>query len=76
MSTMDSGAASETKILSSCVRPGVFEARARFYSWRSIGLRVLGGETPFSPFHVGVTAAANIISRREIYNKQHRLLGS
>ena len=55
---------------------GVFEARARFYSWRSIGLRVLGGETPFSPFHVGVTAAANIISRREIYNKQHRLLGS
>lgn len=54
---------------------GVFAARERFYSWRSIGLRVLDGETPFSPFHVGMTAAANVISRREIYNKQHRQLG-
>lgn len=54
---------------------GVFEARERFYSWRSIGLRVLHGEVPFSPFHLGVTAAANIISRREIYKKQHRHLG-
>jgi len=54
---------------------GVFEARERFYSWRSIGMRVLDGETPFSPFHIGMTAAANIISRREIYKKQHRELG-
>ena len=54
---------------------GVFEARARFYSWRSIGMRVIGAETPFSPFRAGMTAAANIISRREIYKKQHRHLG-
>jgi radical SAM superfamily enzyme YgiQ (UPF0313 family) len=54
---------------------GVFDARERFYSWRSIGLRVLDGEVPFSPFHTGMTAAANIISRREIYKKQHRYLG-
>jgi radical SAM superfamily enzyme YgiQ (UPF0313 family) len=54
---------------------GVFQARERFYSWRSIGMRVLDAETPFSPFHVGMTAAANIISRREIYKKQHRQLG-
>lgn len=54
---------------------GVFEARERFYSWRSIGLRVLDGEMPFSPFQAGITAAANVISRREIYKKQHRQLG-
>lgn len=54
---------------------GVFEARKHFYSWRSIGLRVLDGEVPFSPFHMGVTTVGNIISRREIYKKQCRLLG-
>jgi len=54
---------------------GVHRARERFYSWRSIGLRVLDGEAPFSPFHLGTTAAANVISRREIYKKQYRELG-
>ena len=54
---------------------GVFEARERFYNWRSIGLRVLDGGVPFSPFHLGITTAANIISRREIYKKQYRHLG-
>jgi len=54
---------------------GVFEARKRFYSWRSIGLRVLDGEMRFSPFHLATTAIGNVISRREIHKKQHRLLG-
>ena len=54
---------------------GIFETRRRFYSWRSIALRVLDGEVPFSPFHMGITAIGNVISRREIYKKQHRLLG-
>jgi radical SAM superfamily enzyme YgiQ (UPF0313 family) len=54
---------------------GVFDARRRFYSWRSIGLRVLDGEVPFSPFHLATTAVSNVISRREIHRKQHRLLG-
>ncbi len=54
---------------------GIFDARERFYSWRSIGLRVLDGKVPFSPFHMSMTAAANLISRREIYKKQHRHLG-
>jgi hypothetical protein len=31
---------------------------------------------PFSPFHLGMTAVANVISRREIFKKQNRLLGS
>ena len=54
---------------------GVFEARRRFYSWRSIGNRVLSADTAFSPFRVGMTTIANVISRREIYKKQHRQLG-
>lgn len=54
---------------------GVFAARERFYSWSSIGRRVMSGEVPFSPFRIGLTAIANTISRREIYKKQHRLLG-
>jgi len=55
---------------------GVYETRKRFYSWRSIGTRVFGTGVPFSPFHLGMTAAANVISRREIFKKQDRLLGS
>jgi radical SAM superfamily enzyme YgiQ (UPF0313 family) len=54
---------------------GVFAARERFYSWSSIGVRVLGGSVPFSPFHASMTAVANVISRREIYQKQYRHLG-
>jgi len=55
---------------------GVCETRRRFYSWRSIGTRVLGADVPFSPFHVGTTTIANVISRREIFKKQNRLLGN
>lgn len=55
---------------------GVFDARRRFYSWRSIGRRVLGTRVPFSGFHRGVTTVANLISRREIFNKQFRHLGT
>lgn len=54
---------------------GVFQARQRFYSWRSIGTRIIDADTPFSPFHRGMTTVANVISRREIYKKQRRLLG-
>jgi radical SAM superfamily enzyme YgiQ (UPF0313 family) len=54
---------------------GVFELRRRFFSWRSIGTRVLDARVPFSGFHRGLTVAANLISRREILNKQFRPLG-
>jgi radical SAM superfamily enzyme YgiQ (UPF0313 family) len=54
---------------------GVFEARRRFYSWGSIGSRVMQSGTAFSPFRASVTTIANMISRREIYKKQHRQLG-
>jgi len=55
---------------------GVYQTRRRFYSWRSIGRRLLSTGVPFSPFHLGMTAVANLISRREIFKKQNRLLGS
>jgi radical SAM superfamily enzyme YgiQ (UPF0313 family) len=54
---------------------GVFEARRRFYSWSSIGHRVLRLGPRFSARRAGITLAANLISRREIQRKQHRLLG-
>jgi radical SAM superfamily enzyme YgiQ (UPF0313 family) len=49
---------------------GVFEARRRFYSWGAIGRRILGASS------IGLTIIANVISRREIYKKQRRRLGS
>jgi radical SAM superfamily enzyme YgiQ (UPF0313 family) len=55
---------------------GVYLTRKRFYSWRSIGTRLLATGVPFSSFHLGMTAVANVISRREIFKKQNRLLGS
>jgi radical SAM superfamily enzyme YgiQ (UPF0313 family) len=55
---------------------GVYETRKRFYSWRSIGARLFTSGVPFSPFHLGMTAVANVISRREIGKKQNRLLGA
>jgi radical SAM superfamily enzyme YgiQ (UPF0313 family) len=55
---------------------GIYEIRKRFYTWRSIGTRVFGTGVPFSPFHIGMTTVANVISRREIFMKQDRLLGS
>ena len=49
---------------------GVFEARRRFYRWTSIGRRLIGAAS------IGLTIVANVISRREIYKKQHRRLGA
>ncbi len=55
---------------------GVYEARRRFYGWGSIGRRVFSSEVPLSGFRIAMTAIANTISRREIYKKQFRPLGT
>ena len=52
-----------------------FQMRKDFYSWRSIGNRLLRTEAGFSAFRSSVTALANYISRREILKKQYRELG-
>lgn len=54
---------------------GVFSARQRFYSWRSIASRAVLSEASFSAFRMTMTLVANVISRREIYKKHNRLLG-
>ena len=55
---------------------GVFAARERFYGWRSIARRTFSSDVPLSGFRIAMTLSANTISRREIYKKQRRLLGS
>lgn len=54
----------------------VHEARRRFYSWRSIALRLVGSGARWSPFRTATTALANVVSRREIFKKQNRRLGT
>lgn len=55
---------------------GCFEARRAFYAWSSIARRVLDNDNRFSWFSTGMTAIANLISRREAYLKQGRRLGA
>ena len=54
----------------------VFEAKKQFYSWRSIGLRLLDNDAGLSPFRTSTTVVANVVSRREIYKKHRRSLGT
>ena len=53
-----------------------FEAKKEFYSWRSITSRVFGTEAGINPFRTGIVSLANLISRREVFRKQHRVLGT
>lgn len=55
---------------------GCFEAKRKFYAWSSIANRVLLSDNRFSLFGAGITTLANFISRREVYRKQGRLLGT
>lgn len=54
----------------------VFEAKKAFYSWSSIGTRLFRNPVGISPFRTGVAGLANVVSRREIYSKQRRVLGA
>lgn len=53
-----------------------FEAKKQFYSWKSITQRVLSFQTGFHWFQISIIGLANLISRREIYRKQFRVLGT
>jgi radical SAM superfamily enzyme YgiQ (UPF0313 family) len=53
----------------------VFEAKKRFYSWYSIGLRILNHGAGLSLFRSSTATLANVVSRREIYKKNRRSLG-
>lgn len=52
-----------------------FAAKKAFYSWPSMARRVLGGNMGLDWFRTGMIGLANLISRREVFRKQHRLLG-
>jgi radical SAM superfamily enzyme YgiQ (UPF0313 family) len=52
-----------------------FDAKKAFYSWKSITSRVLGSNAGFDLFRTSMVGLANVISRKEIYRKQYRLLG-
>ena len=52
-----------------------YDAKKAFYSWRSIGSRVLGTEAGINLFRTGIVSLANLISRREVFRKQYRPLG-
>lgn len=53
-----------------------FEAKKQFYTWSSIARRVFDSDRQFSLFGTSMTTIANVISRREVYRKQGRLLGA
>jgi radical SAM superfamily enzyme YgiQ (UPF0313 family) len=53
-----------------------FEAKKTFYSWKSIAYRMIPPESDFDWFKTGIIGLANIISRREIRQKQYRSLGA
>ncbi len=55
---------------------GCFEAKQQFYAWSSIAHRILGSDRRFSLFGTAMTTLANLVSRREVYRKQGRLLGA
>jgi radical SAM superfamily enzyme YgiQ (UPF0313 family) len=52
-----------------------FEAKKRFYSWRSIFMRLFVSPIRFKRFRFTMVLLANIVSRIEIYRKQYRKLG-
>ncbi len=54
----------------------IFDARKRFYRWGAIAKRVFDGHTPFAWRERSMVAIANVISRREIFRKQYRHLGT
>lgn len=55
---------------------GCFAAKRDFYAWSAIARRVLDNDRRFSWFSASMTVVANLISRREVYRKQWRLLGA
>lgn len=52
-----------------------FEAKQTFYSWGSIVNRTLRSDAGLNWFRTGIVGVANIVSRHEVLNKQHRVLG-
>jgi radical SAM superfamily enzyme YgiQ (UPF0313 family) len=64
------------RISAQALNEGCFEAKRDFYAWGDIARRTLGKDRPFTWFTAANTLVANLISRREVYRKQGRALGT
>lgn len=66
----------EPKLMSPAVfSEKCFEAKKRFYAWDSIFKRAVLSKTKFNLFRFAMVLLANIVSRKEVYQKQNRHLG-
>lgn len=52
-----------------------FDAKKEFYSWTSIMSRILFSKNRFNLFRIIFILLANVVSRKEIIQKQHKFLG-
>jgi len=52
-----------------------FEARKSFYSWSSIFSRIVLSKLLFKPFQFLMILIVNVVSKKELVNKQSRVLG-
>ena len=52
-----------------------FEARKSFYSWSSIFNRIIFSKIIFRPFQFLMILIVNVVSKKEVVNKQNRVLG-
>lgn len=53
-----------------------FEAKKAFYSWPALIRRAFRGTSDLDGLRTGMLALANLVSRREVFRKQNRALGS
>jgi radical SAM superfamily enzyme YgiQ (UPF0313 family) len=53
-----------------------FEAKKRFYAWSALSKRVFAPASGFSLWNLKTVGLANLISRREVYRKQFRTIGT
>lgn len=52
-----------------------FDARKSFYSWSSIFSRIVFSKLAFKPFQFLMILIVNVVSKKEVVNKQSRVLG-
>jgi radical SAM superfamily enzyme YgiQ (UPF0313 family) len=53
-----------------------FKAKERFYSWSALAKRVFAPGSRFDLWNLKTLGLINLISRREVYRKQFRVLGA
>jgi radical SAM superfamily enzyme YgiQ (UPF0313 family) len=52
-----------------------FEVKKEFYSWKSIVNRIFFSKNKFNLFRIAMVTLANVVSRKEVLEKQNKSLG-